>query len=223
MRGRAVGAPKQSMGAAGLALLLLGLSVGGCARLPYTTYVVQKDPRVAVMIQHEVNPANYTHPIELSLDELGGILNGFSVREKKRLPLRWFAEETPPQKIFRLDELQVLVPPLREALEKAGPDERVYFQLLAPGPNPAYDRDVTAGWIAVRDPYFYLALDYFHTKLPVRKFDRYDYNFPLVPEAPHAYLLYFEPGRFWVSEPTSGRHAADFRGFLRSGSAPIGR
>ncbi|MES4785605.1 MAG: hypothetical protein C4294_07045, partial [Nitrospiraceae bacterium] len=170
------------------------------------------DPRVAVMIQHEVNPANYTHPIELSLDELGGILNGFSVREKKRLPLRWFAEETPPQKIFRLDELQVLVPPLREALEKAGPDERVYFQLLAP-----------AGWIAVRDPYFYLALDYFHTKLPVRKFDRYDYNFPLVPEAPHAYLLYFEPGRFWVSEPTSGRHAADFRGFLRSGSAPIGR
>ncbi|MER3424318.1 MAG: hypothetical protein C4293_14950, partial [Nitrospiraceae bacterium] len=89
--------------------------------------------------------------------------------------------------------------------------------------DPAYDRDVTAGWIAVRDPYFYLALDYFHTKLPVRKFDRYDYNFPLVPEAPHAYLLYFEPGRFWVSEPTSGRHAADFRGFLRSGSAPIGR
>ena len=45
--------------------------------------------------------------------------NGFSFREKQRLPLRWFAEEVPPKKIFRSDEMQAVVPFLVEGLEKA--------------------------------------------------------------------------------------------------------
>ncbi len=81
------------------------------------------------------------------------VLAGFSFREKQRLPLRWFAEEVPPKKIFRSDEMQAVVPFLVEGLRKAAPDERVYFQVLAPGMNPAAERDATAGWIAVREPY----------------------------------------------------------------------
>lgn len=207
-------------------LLGVAMSVGmvvvpGCARLPYTTHVIHQDQRVVVALQHEVMPVNYSHPIAFTADDMTALLGGFSVREKKSLPLRWFAEEKPPSKAFRQDELALLAKPIAEALQKAGPQERVYFTLYAPGPNPAYDRDTTGGWIAVRASFLLLSLDYFHTLLPMRKSDNYDPNFPLVPQAPGTYVLHFEPGRFLVREPGSGEYAVDFRAFLRLDTGPI--
>jgi hypothetical protein len=205
-----------------LVIVLTG-AFQGCARLPYTTQVIQQDQRVTIVLQHEVRPVAYTHPAEFTPEELKTILNGFSVREKKKMPLRWFTEEVPPQKLFRQDELDVLAQPLASAFEKAGPEERVYFHLYMPGPNPNYDRDTTAGWLAFRDPYLYLEIEYFHTLLSVRKNDQYDYNFPLIPASPGSYLLYYEPGRFWVSDPSTGTRAVDVRALLKSGIAPHAR
>ncbi len=198
--------------------VLLGtfLAAAGCARLPYTTQVVQEDQRVLVAIQREVEPVSYTHPVKLSAQELRSILKGFSIRGKKTLPLRWFAEEKPPQPLFREDELNVLVPHLSVALEKVGPSDRVAFSLFAPGFNPAVARDTTSGWIAVRDPYWYLTIDHFHVQLPIQKSDWYDPNYPLVPAAPGDYLLTFEPGRFWVMDPATKARAVDYRAFLKS-------
>jgi hypothetical protein len=203
-------------------MVLLGtvLGVGGCARLPYTTQVVQDDQRVLVTIQREVEPVSYTHPVKLTAQEIRGILKGFSIREKEKLPLRWFAEEKPPQPLFRDDELNVLAPYLAAALEKVGPSERVAFSVFAPGFNPAAARDTTAGWIAVRDPYWRLTIDSFHLQVPIWKSDQYDYNYPLVPELPRNYLLNFEPGRFWVSDPATGVRVLDYLGFLKSPEAP---
>jgi hypothetical protein len=65
-----------------------------------------------------------------------------------------------------------------------------------------------------------MELDYFHTLLPVRKTDQYDYNYPLPERTPLSYHLYFEPGRYWVEDPASGDRAVDIRGLLKSGSAP---
>jgi hypothetical protein len=205
-----------------LVIVMAGASQG-CARLPYTTQIVQQDQRVMVVVQHEVRRVAYTHPAKLTPDELTTILNGFSLRETKAVPLRWFAEEVPPQKLFRQDELDVLARPLASALESAGPEERVYFHVYMPGPNPNYDRDTTAGWLAFRDPYLHLEIDYFHTLLPVRKIDQYDYNFPLIPASPGSYLLYYEPGRFWVNDPSSGTRAIDVRALLKSGFVSEGR
>ena len=126
------------------------LSLFGCARMPYTVRTVHEDQRVVVTIQREVKPAGYSHPVQLSAQELGQILSSFSFRAKQRLPLRWFAEEVPPKTVFRQDELEALAPFLAEALQKVGPDERVHFQVLAPGMNPAYERDTTGGWIFTR-------------------------------------------------------------------------
>lgn len=204
-------------------LIAVAAAVHGCARLPYTTQVVQQDQRVFVAIQHEVKRTAYTHPMQFNPDELKTVLNGFSVREKKKVPLRWFAEEVPPQKAFRQDELDALVQPLASAFEKAGPEERVYFRLYMPGPNPNYDRDTTAGWLAFHDPYLHMELDYFHSLLPVRKIDQYDYNYPLTEPTPISYHLYFEPGRFWVVDPASGDRAVDIRGLFKSSSVPAGK
>jgi hypothetical protein len=201
-------------------IILAAAVSSGCARLPYTTQVVHEDRLVVVALQRETKLAAYSHPTNLRREDLAAILTAFSFRKKQSLPLRWYAEESPPKQIFRSDELQTLLPYLVEALQKASPQERVHFQVLAPGMNPAYDRDTTAGWIAVREPYFYLTLEHYHAQFPVRKQEQWDLRYPAIPPEPDTYLLYFEPGRFWVADPTSGKPAVQLREFLRSAVVP---
>jgi hypothetical protein len=158
--------------------------------------------------------------MELRSDELASVLAGFSFREKQRLPLRWFAEEVPPKPMLRSDELQALVPFLVEAFKKAAPDERVYFQVLAPGMNPAYDLDTTGGWLFFREPYLHLGLEHYHAQFPVRKEEQWDLRYPSLPPEAGKYLLYFEPGRFWVTDPVTDEQAVQLRDFLKSAVAP---
>ncbi len=199
-------------------LILVGAAGAGCARLPYTTQVLHEDQRVRITAQRELEPAGYTHPVQLSPADIANILHGFSIREAQRLPLRWFAEELPPKPFLRADEIAALAPTLAHALTKVGPDERVHFEVIAPGMNPAMRNDVVAGWVAVRDPYFYIVPEYFHTQIPTRKSDLYDYNYPTPPPPPKDYLLYFEPGRFWITNG-KGLRALEYRQFLKT--APL--
>jgi hypothetical protein len=192
--------------------------VTGCARLPYTTKTVQEDERVVVTVQKEVEPREYTHPVQVSSTELASILRGFSIREQQRLPLRWFAEEVPPKPLLREDEVQVLAPYLADALQQLGPNDRAHFEVRNPGNNPRYRRNIVAGWVAVREPYLYLKVEYFHNQIPIRKSDTYDYNYPTPPPNPKNYILYFEPGRFWIADDKETR-GVDYRQFLKSGEA----
>jgi hypothetical protein len=197
-------------------VLIAEVITAGCARLPYTTTVVHEDRRVIVSLQRDPDARAFTHPAHLQADEISAVLNGFSFREKQRLPLRWFAEEVPPKKIFRSDELQAVVPFLMEGLAKAAPDERVYFKVLAPGMNPSAERDTTAGWIAVREPFLHLVLEHYHAQFPIRKSEQWDLRYPATPPLPKSYLLYFEPGRFWETDPESGRQVVQLREFLKA-------
>ena len=197
-----------------LYVAVLGLS-SSCARLPYTTKTVHEDARVVVALQQEVAASAYSHPAQLTPAELTNILQGFSFRPKQRMPLRWFAEENPPKLLFRQDELDALAGHLSEGFRAAGPGERVHFELRAPGFNPSVRRDVVAGWAAVREPYLYLSLDYVHVQIPIRKADLYDYNYPTPPPPPGDYLLYFEPGRFWITD-RQGVQALEYREFLKA-------
>ncbi len=201
-----------------LAVVIGGLIATGCARLPYQTTVLYQGQRAAVVLQQEVAPARYSHPAQLRADELTSILRGFSIREQQRLPLRWFAEERPPDRLFHEDELLVVTPLLAEGLQKAGPEERVHFSLFAPGQNRSESRTVTSGWVAVRGSYFYLTVEYLHAEVPIRSLDAYYPNNPSLPPLPGAYLLFFEPGRYWVMEH-GGARALEFREFLKS--APL--
>jgi hypothetical protein len=193
-----------------------GFTTTGCARLPYTIKTVHEDERIIVKVQQEVEPRAYTHPIQLTSTDMAALLRGFSIREQQRLPLRWFAEEAPPKPFLREDELQALAPHLAEALQQLGATERAHFEIRGPGLNPEYGRDTVAGWVAVRDPFLYLTVEYFHNQIPVRKSDLYDYNYPLPPQTPANYILYFEPGRFWVVDD-KGTRAVAYRQFLKSG------
>jgi len=196
----------------------IALGVTGCARLPYTTTTVHEDARVRVTVQRELDRPAYTQPIQLSQADIASILRGFSVREQQRLPLRWFAEELPPKPLFRADEIMLLAPYLSEAFTKVGPDDRVHFEVNAPGYNPSSRKDLLAGWLAARDPFLYLTVEYFHEQIPTRSSDTYDYNYPTPPPVAKNYLLYFEPGRFWTTD-AKVRRAVEFRQFLKSAEA----
>ena len=200
---------------AGMACLLLA-----CARLPYETTTIQSTERLRVSLQHEVEPAAYGHPVELTVPDLAALLAGYSIRPQPSLPLRWHAEESPPSRLFRADEIQTLAPVLAEALRRATPEERVAFTLLGPGMNPRYDRDVFGGWLAIRNGLLRMTIEYFHQPQPATRFSPYDYNYPTPPSAPGAYVLYFEPGRFWVLDEAKTSRAVDLRGFLKSGVRP---
>jgi hypothetical protein len=193
----------------------------GCARLPYTVRTIHQDQRVVVTIQQEVGPADYSHPVELSPQDVTAVLSSFSFRKQQRLPLRWFAEEVPPKKIFREDELEALAPYLAEALAKVGPQERVHFQVLGPGMNPAYERDTTGGWIAVRETYFHLTLEHVHAQFPIRSQEQWDLRYPAVPPEAGSFLLYFEPNRFWVTDPAVDERGVLYREFLKSALLPV--
>ena len=195
-----------------------GVMTVGCARVPYITRTVHQDERVVVTLQQEVKPRSYTHPVQVTAAEIASIFRGFSVREQQRLPLRWFAEEDPPKPLLREDELQLLAPHLAQTLQQAGTNERAHFEVRMPGPNPQYDRDIVAGWVAVRDPYLYLTVEHFRTHVAIRKSDLYDRNFPTPPPPPRDYILYFEPGRFWI-EDDKGVRTVEFRQFLKSAEA----
>ena len=198
-------------------LVLIGL---GCARIPYTTTVVHEDQRVAVTLQREITPTGYSHPVQVTPQQMAAILRGFSLREQQRLPLRWYAEEAPPKTLFREDELQVLAPQLADALERVGPEERVYFELFAPGMNPRYRRDVTGGWMAVQGRLLHLVIDYFHVQQPLSAADPYDPNYPTPWTPENTYLLYFEPGRFYAAGLKADERGVDFREFLKTTPSP---
>jgi hypothetical protein len=201
-----------------MSLGVLGLFVS-CARLPYTTKVVHEDARAVVTLQRELDQPSYSHPAQLSRPELTAILEGFFFRPKQRMPLRWFAEENPPKPVFRVDELEALTDGLSEGLRAAGPGERVHFELRAPGFNPHARQDVVGGWVAVREPYLYLTLEYAHVQLPTHKFDPYDYNYPTPRQLPADYLLYYEPGRFLVTDQ-QGVPALEYKEVLKAPKAP---
>lgn len=202
-----------------VAIGAFAMAAVGCARLPYTTQTIHEDQRVIVTLQQEIDAPAYTHPVQISDHDLSAILRGFSLRKQQRLPLRWFAEEVPPKPVFREDELAVLVGPLAKGLQKAGPNERVYFELRAPGINPHDEWDTTAGWIAVREPALRLEVDYHHVLTPKQKSSPYDYNYPTPPPTKSEYLLYFEPGRFWGTAPGYDKPVLQYREFLKR--API--
>jgi hypothetical protein len=72
----------------------------------------------------------------------------------------------------------------------------------------------------VQDQLLHLTIDYFHVQQPVRTYDVYDYNYPTPWTPEQTYLLYFEPGRFYVTDPKTDRRGLDFREFLKTIPSP---
>ncbi|WP_455244896.1 hypothetical protein [Petrachloros mirabilis] len=193
------------------------LLYAGCARLPYVVDTVYQDSGVSITLQQEVASVRYSHPVTLSAEELSAILRAFSIREKVSIPLRWFSEEKTPDRLFRENEIRSLESHLRRALSRVQPDQRVAFELYAPGKNPSVDRQVTSGWIAVRGPFLLLHIDFFRSLLSSHGTSVYEADrYATPPPLPNSYDLFFEPSRFWSKDPVTGRRGVEYRDLLNT-------
>jgi len=209
---------RRQAGWLGVAVFVLAAG-SGCARLPVDTATIYESAFVQVLLQQEVAPAGYTHPAKLTADQVAAILRGFSLRAGQRVPLRWYAEEQPPQPLLREDENARLATYLVDAFAQAGPNERVHFALSAPGINRADAKTVTSGWMAIREPYLYVTVEQHRAEVPIRHADQYLPNNPQMSPLPGSFLLFFEPGRFWRIDQ-AGVRALAYREFLKQ--TPVG-
>lgn len=205
----------------GLALLLsmavLGPIVVACARLPAPVQVVHEDERLLVRTERVEQDGSYTHPIALKTEDIAAVLKGLSARERPGVwPLRLFGKAAGPERVFREDERQAVAASLAEGLRAARPGERVAFALYSPGTNPQYERVVTSGWIAVRDPYLHVGVEYVRSLQPRSTSRSYYPFYQELPPAPPPYDVLFEPQQFWVTDPADGQSAVQFRDLLRA-------
>jgi len=204
-----------------LGLTLFCLLAIGCARLPVPIQVIHEDQRLVVRIERVAKDEGYTHPISLKPADLARVLQGMSSRERPSTwPLRLFGKTAVPERLLRDEELQALAPYLVEGLRTANPNERVAFALYEPGLNPTYERIVTSGWIAIRDPFFHVGLNYVRSLQPQSPTRGYYPFYPDVPPAPPPYELFFEPQQFWMKDPADGTSAVQFRDYLRTVAPP---
>jgi hypothetical protein len=205
-----------------LGLAMFCLLAIGCARLPVPIEVIHEDQRLVIRIERVAKDEDYTHPISLKAADVAKLLKGMSFREQPSTwPLRLFGKTAVPERLLQDEELQALAPFLVEGLRMANPNERVAFALYGPGLNPAYERIVTSGWIAVRGPFFHVGLNYVRSLQPQSPTRGYLPFYPEVPPAPPLYELFFEPQQFWAKDPADGTRAVQFLDYLRS-VAPLG-
>jgi hypothetical protein len=198
-------------------VLVLCLLVVGCARSPVPVQVVHEDDRLLVRIERVAQDGTYSHPLALKADEVAMVLKGLSVREQPGAwPLRLFGKASGPERLFREDDVQVVAASLAEGLRAAKPGERVAFALYSPGKNPQYERVVTSGWIAVRDPYLHVGVEYVRSLQPRSTSRSYYPFYQELPPAPPPYDVLFEPQQFWVTDQADGQSAVQFRDLLRA-------
>jgi hypothetical protein len=202
-------------------LALFCLIAIGCARLPVPIQAIHEDQRMVIRIERVVKDESYTHPILLKAADVARVLKGMSSRERPSTwPLRLFGKTAVPERLLRDEELQALALYLVEGLRMANPNERVAFALYEPGLNPTYERIVTSGWIAIRDPFFHVGLNYVRSLQPQSPTRGYYPYYPDVPPASPPYELFFEPQQFWMTDPADGTSAVQFRDYLSTVAPP---
>jgi hypothetical protein len=195
----------------------------GCARLPVPIQVMHEDQNLLIRTERVSDVEGYSHPLSLKADDIVKILSGISAQERlASWPLRLFGKDTKPERLFSEGQIQVLAPYLADGLRAAKQNERVAFALYAPGPNSAYERYVTSGWIAVRDPFLHIALEYVRSLQPRSPTRNYYPFYPEMPSAPPPSDVFFEPHEFWMADPVDGNAAVQFRDYLRSASGNEG-
>ncbi len=199
------------------------LFVNGCARLPVPVQVIHDDQSLLIRTERIPDGKDYSHPLSLKTDDLVQILSGISVQERPNSwPLRLFGKDTKPERLLSEDQIQVVAPYLVEGLRIAKPTERVAFALYAPGPNSAYERYVTSGWIAVRNSFFHIGLEYVRSLQPRSPTRNYYPFYPEMPSAPPPSDVIFEPHQFWMVDPVDENAAVQFRDYLRRASGNEG-
>lgn len=194
-------------------LLLIGLVLAsGCSHQPTTpAKTVYQSGFNTVRLEQDPESSTHTHPASLTATEVGTLLRGVRVWERRNPLHRLFVGQADKTRAFRDEEIALLAPALSKALAQATPSERVYFHLSHATEHG--EEETTTGWLFVHDPILYLALSEAHDRHgPGPDIGKYDRQMPNVPEQSPAFDAAFEPEEYLIKVISGGRlFAADQR------------
>lgn len=189
-----------------LLFILIGLTVvTGCAgHPPSPTKTIYQSGLNMVRLEQDPDSTANSHPASLTATEVGTLLRGVRVWERRNVIHRLFVGEADKTRGFRDEEIAVLAPALANALSQASPSERAYFHVSHATEHG--EEETTTGWLSLRDPILYLSLSEAHDRHgPGPDIGKYDRQMPNVPEASAAFDATFEPEDYLVQVSSAGR------------------
>ena len=187
-------------------LALVGLTaVAGCASQPVAApKTIYQSGLNQVRLEQDPDSIVNTHPIELTATEIGTLLRGVRVWERRNVIHRLLVGHADRTRAFRDEEITILAPALAKALAQASPSERIYYHLSHA--TEQGEEETTTGWLSVREPLLYLSLGEVHDRHgPGPDISKYDRQMPNVPERSAAFDATFEPEEYLAKVRSGGR------------------
>ncbi|WP_447970996.1 hypothetical protein [Nitrospira sp. M1] len=180
-------------------VLVLSLSVVGCATSEFFTVTIYDSPERVVRLQTkslEDTGGGYSHPASISVEQMTRVLTGLYV-EVGYTP---FSKSGTRRKAFSDSEIKFFAPLFVRGLEQATPEEVVTFFETAEISD--LQEATTSGGVFVREDALYIILSNHGVKTAIWK-DNDQYEppqrlSPLEPMAPEPGRLVFEPAEFML-------------------------
>lgn len=188
-----------------LFLAFIGLIVAtGCAtQAPTPPKTVYQSGLNQVRIEKDPASTTNAHPASLTATEVGTVLRGVRVWERRNALHRLFVGQADKTRAFRDGEIAVLAPALAKALSQASPSERVYYHLSHATEHG--EEETSTGWLSIRNTTLHLALREAHDRHgPGPDISKYDRQMPNVPERSPAFDATFEPEEYLVKVRSGG-------------------
>ena len=174
-----------------LMVVIVGCLVSSCG---YLVPVPSVEDEVVVKLAAGATPS-YDHPVPVSSRDLGAVLQAVQVKFETNWLQRLISGPLKPLPLFDESSLSRVAPSLAEALEKAGPRERVVFYVAQRRSDVR--RDVTSGTIFVKGRLMHLTLANYQNRVDVLPgVPAYDQQNPEVAIAPQRMTLVFDRPEF---------------------------
>jgi hypothetical protein len=186
-----------------LAMLTVMAAAGCAGQTPTPAKTVYQSGFNQVRIETDPTSTANEHPASLTATEVGTLLRGVRIWERRNALHRLFVGPADKTRAFRDGEIAVLAPALAKALSQASPSERVTYHLSHATEHG--EEETSTGWLSIRDTTLHLALREAHDRHgPGPDISKYDRQMPNVPERSPAFDATFEPEEYLVKVRSGG-------------------
>lgn len=188
----------------GMVLALLA----GCAIPQVPSRTVYEDPVNFVRLEIDANvlpewpPGHFSHPVQISHEQVRRVLMGLTVQEHRAAVQRWIGDDSRRLPMFRDAEIATLVPQLVEALRMARENERVTYYMSQP--QTSVKRIITSGGLYVRGSNLHFILGNWQTVYGIPAYGMiYDRRYPMNPIVSKGFDLFFDLDEALIRQSSS--------------------
>jgi len=186
-----------------LAMIMVTAAAGCAGQIPTPVKTVYQSGLNQVRIETDPASSTNAHPASLTATEVGTLLRGVRIWERRNALHRLFVGQADKTRAFRDGEIAILAPALAKALSQASPSERVTYHLSHATEHG--EEETSRGWLSIQDATLHLALREAHDRHgPGPDISKYDRQMPNVPERSPAFDATFEPEEYLVTVRSGG-------------------